>query len=144
MGPSANSYVSLTLQTEGRKVPISNFTQPAGGRKCQPKHILGHNAFAKVTNSSESRSNTLCVVVERPDHQCGDDLVFCVNKVITDHTYCACVRSPFKNLGLWRKLYDCSMDYLTTSQCILKCVRLTFLTTSNRLKSERGTFRPPV
>ena len=59
------------------------------------------------------------------------------NKVITtmaiepldDHRYCA--RSVFTHLGLWRKLYDCSLHHSTTSQCIiLQCVRLTFSTTS--------------
>ena len=30
---------------------------------------------------------------------------------LDDHTYCA-------HLGLWRKLYDCSLHHFTTSQCI--------------------------
>ena len=44
-------------------------------------------------------------------------------------TYCA--RSAFIHLGLWRKLLDCSLHYLTTSKRILKCALLTFSTTSN-------------
>ena len=43
-------------------------------------------------------------------------------------TYCAW--SAFAQLGLWRQLYDCSLHHFTTSQCILKCVHLTFSTTS--------------
>ena len=35
------------------------------------------------------------------------------------------------HLGLWRKFCDCSLYHLTTSQRILKCVELTFSTTSN-------------
>ena len=31
---------------------------------------------------SERRSSTMCVVVERPDHHCGDDLVIII--IVTD------------------------------------------------------------
>ena len=34
---------------------------------------------------------------------------------------------------LWRELYDCSLHYSTASQCIQKCVLLTFSSTSNPL-----------
>ena len=73
-------------------------------------------------------SSTICAIVERPDHRCGDDLVdilqlsFLIytlslhyennNKIITtmvirpldDHTYCA--QSVLTHLGLWRKLNE--------------------------------------
>ena len=37
---------------------------------------------------------------------------------LDDRTYCA--RSAFTHLGLWRKLYDCSLHHFTTNQFILK------------------------
>ena len=47
--------------------------------------------------------------------------------------------------GLWRKLYDCSLHHMTTSQCSLKCAVLLFSSTYIRLAEiESGTFRPPV
>ena len=41
----------------------------------------------------------------------------------------------FYSFGAFMKvvLYDCSLHHFTTSQCILKCVRLKFSTTSNWL-----------
>ena len=42
-------------------------------------------------------------------------------------------RSAFSHLELWRKPYDCSLHHFATSQCILKCALLTFLSTTNWL-----------
>ena len=47
----------------------------------------------------------------------------------------------FKNsthLGLWRKLYNCSLHHIPKSQCILICVRREFSTTSNWLAEISG------
>ena len=43
-----------------------------------------------------------------------------------------CARSAFTHLGLWRKLYDCSLHHFTTSHYILKCDLLSFSLISNR------------
>ena len=73
-------------------------------------------------------------------HSWVDDVVAAVNKVITamvigpldDHTYCA-ARSAFTHLGLWRKMDDCSLHHFASSRYILRCILLTFLSTSNQL-----------
>ena len=58
------------------------------------------------------------------------------------HTFCA--RSAFTHLGLWRKLYDCSLHHFTTSQSILACALLPFSSTSNRLAGIwNGDFSTP-
>ena len=48
-----------------------------------------------------------------------------------DHAYYA--RSAFTDLGLGRKLYDCSLHHFTTSKCIANGVLLVFSSTYNRL-----------
>ena len=59
-----------------------------------------------------------------------------------DCTYFA--RSAFAHLGLWQKLYDCSLHHFTTSQCILKCAPLTLSSTSNWLAEIwKGNFSTP-
>ena len=58
---------------------------------------------------------------------------------LEDHTYCA--RSVFNHLWLWRKLYDCSLHHLKTSQCISKSVLLTFSSTFQPVGLNL-TFRP--
>ena len=42
--------------------------------------------------------------------------------LLDNHTYFA--QSAFTHLGLWRKLYDCSMHHFAASQCVLKCDRI--------------------
>ena len=60
---------------------------------------------------------------------------------LDDRTYCA--RSAFTHLGIWQKLYDCSLHHFSTSQCIPKSVRLTFWQSpTGWLKFERGLFYP--
>ena len=53
------------------------------------------------------------------------------NALLNDHAYFA--RSACTHLGLWWNLNDCLLHHFTTSQCILKCVQLTYSTTSNWL-----------
>ena len=57
------------------------------------------------------------------------------NKVITtlDDGRTHCPQSAFTHLGLWRKLYDCSLHHSTASQCVLKCALFTFSSTPGRL-----------
>ena len=91
MGLSPNSYVTITLQTGSRKVPLSNLSQPVGSwHKCRYNrstfydtlagcdvHAMNNRtAFDKDPNEWKQIEHNMCVVIERPDHHCGDDLVF--------------------------------------------------------------------
>ena len=81
--------------------------------------------FASLDLPSASRSHIHRIVLTR---QVTCRVYSLLDKVITtlvirplnDHTYCT--RSAYTHLGLWRKLYNCSLHHFTTSQCILKCV----------------------
>ena len=73
-----------------------------------------------------------------------------VKKVITtqwstiesNRAYCA--RSVFTHLELWRKLYDFSLRYYTTSQCVLILWSIDICADLQRLTAFKGgTVRPP-
>ena len=87
-----------------------------------------HHVRALTLNRPQNHKSWL---TEQGHHNSGDDT-----------TYCA--RIAFTHLELWRKLYDCSLHHFTTCQCILKCVRLIFSTTSNWLAEiwKGGLFDP--
>ena len=59
--------------------------------------------------TSECRSNTMCAVVERPDHHCGDDLVNLLigHSSMCVHFWCICFRtSNFFRLKEITKYYS--------------------------------------
>ena len=64
---------------------------------------------------------------------------------LNNRTYCAW--SAFTLLGLWWKLYNCSLHHFKTCQCVLRCALLTVSSTSKKLaKIWKGDFytHPPV
>ena len=65
-----------------------------------------------------------------------------VIRPLDDRTYCG--RSAFTHLGLRRKLYDCSLHHFIASQCLLKCVQLTFSSIASLLAGiSKGEFPNP-
>ena len=88
MSPFLTPHNPPNAPNWGSKSPSSNF-QPTGWRltKMSIYHILGYifwlwsdamnnlTAFVKVPNEWTQMS-TICAVVERPDHHCGDHVVY--------------------------------------------------------------------
>ena len=74
-------------QIGGQKATLSNFSQPVGGQWNRQQStflytLTGREVmqwtivqFLSKSQISESRSSIMCVVVERPDHHCVDDLI---------------------------------------------------------------------
>ena len=95
MGELSNGHIPdpsrpLTFKSKVRKVPLWNCSQPIGDwRKCQQSTFyktFSGSEFMSCTivqlspkpRMSDRRSNTICVVVERPDYPSGDDLVLII------------------------------------------------------------------
>ena len=96
MCPFPTIYGSLTHKSGVEKTPL--FGQPVGGyRKCQSNTFYDTLAGCEVTQwtilqlspkpqMSKSRSSTICGVVERPDHHCGDDLALFKSRKLLELT----------------------------------------------------------
>ena len=103
--------------------------------------------MATVTMENEKFSNEY-PSVSRLDSRPTTNVQAKEYKVITimvigpldDCTYCA--RSAFTHLGLWQKMYECSLHPFTASQLVLKCALFTFSSISN-LKFETSTYQFP-